>query len=137
MQIGTLSGNPVAAVAGLATLEVLRRPGTYERVFAAGRRLMNSLERMLKDAGLPGQVLGEPPLFDVVFTDVPVRDYRGMLTADAQMARRFNQLLRAHGIMKGESKYYISTAHDEADFKHLEDAWASAIETLAAERDHP
>ena len=137
MQIGTLSGNPVAAVAGLATLEVLRRPGTYERVFAAGRRLMNSLERMLKEAGLPGQVLGEPPLFDVVFTDVPVRDYRGMLTADAQMARRFNQLLRAQGIMKGESKYYISTAHDEADFKHLEDAWASAIETLAAERDRP
>ena len=37
MQIGTLSGNPVAAVAGLATLEVLRRPGAYERVFATGR----------------------------------------------------------------------------------------------------
>ena len=42
-QIGTLSGNPVAAVAGLATLEVLRRPGAYEHVFATGRELMSGI----------------------------------------------------------------------------------------------
>ena len=43
LQIGTLSGNPVAAVAGLATLEVLKRPGAYEQVFATGRELMEAL----------------------------------------------------------------------------------------------
>ncbi len=42
-QIGTLSGNPVAAAAGLATLEVLKRPGAYEQVFATGRELMAGL----------------------------------------------------------------------------------------------
>ena len=66
-QIGTLSGNPVAAVAGLATLEILKRPGTYEKVFATGRTLMEGLAKAVRDAGLPGQVIGEPPLFDVVF----------------------------------------------------------------------
>ncbi len=137
MQIGTLSGNPVAAVAGLATLEVLRRPGTYETVFANGRRLMSTLTRLLQEAGLPAQVIGEPPLFDVVFTDAPIRDYRGMLKGDAQMARRFNQLLRARGVMKGESKYYVSVAHTDADLTHLEAAWASAVQALASGDDHP
>lgn len=137
MQIGTLSGNPVAAAAGLATLEVLRRPGTYEAVFTAGRRLMATLDGLLKAARIPAQVIGEPPLFDVVFTDVPVRDYRGMLNADMAVARRFNQLLRARGVMKGDSKYYVSIAHTEADLAHVEGAWASAIEALAAGPDHP
>src|SRR3954469_21962249 len=60
MQVGTLSGNPVASVAGLATLAVLRRPGAYEQVFASGRRLMAGIEAMLKKAGLPAQIVGEP-----------------------------------------------------------------------------
>ena len=52
-QIGTLSGNPVASVAGLVTLEVLRQPGTYDRVFATGRRLMDGLAGMIRERGLP------------------------------------------------------------------------------------
>ncbi len=56
MQIGTLSGNPVAAAAGLATLEILRRPGAYERLFATGRELMETLAELLrrKRASGPG-----------------------------------------------------------------------------------
>src|SRR5215831_9512113 len=77
MQVGTLSGNPVAAAAGLATLEILKRPGAYERIFANGRELMGALADRLKQSGLPAQVTGEPPLFDCVFTGEPVRDYRG------------------------------------------------------------
>src|SRR5207253_8071545 len=56
MQIGTLSGNPVAAAAGLATLEILRRPGAYERIFANGRELMGTLADLLKRRGLAAQV---------------------------------------------------------------------------------
>ena len=129
-QIGTLSGNPVAAVAGLATLEVLKRPGTYEQVFATGRELMATLSELLKKAGLAAQVIGEPPLFDIVFTDQPIKDYRDTLKGDAAIARRFNQLLRARGIMKGESKYYVSLAHDRADIDHTIAAWADAIKEL-------
>ena len=55
LQRGTLSGNPVAAVAALATLNVLRREGTYDRLFETGRQLMDSLERLLKEAGIPAQ----------------------------------------------------------------------------------
>jgi len=133
-QVGTLSGNPVASVAGLATLDVLKQPGTYEKVFATGRELMGTLQELLKSAGFRAQVIGEPPLFDILFTDQPVKDYRDTLKADTAILKRFNQLLRARGIMKGESKYYVSVAHTRADIDHTIGAWKEAIEELKAGR---
>jgi glutamate-1-semialdehyde 2,1-aminomutase len=132
MQVGTLSGNPVAAAAGLATLEILRRPGAYDQIFATGRELMGTLAELLKRNGLTAQVTGEPPLFDVVFSNEPVWNYRATLRGDADMLRRFNALLRERGVLKGESKYYVSLAHTPADIQHTRDAWASAIEALLA-----
>ena len=91
VQIGTLSGNPVAAAAGLATMAILKRPGAYERIHGTGRELMAALGGLLSEAGIPAQISGEPPLFDVVFTDQPVRDYRGTLAgrrrSDAPLQR--------------------------------------------------
>ena len=131
MQIGTLSGNPIAAAAGLATLAILRRPGAYERVFATGRALIAGMGAILKESGLPAQIIGEPPLFDVVFTDTPPHDYRGVLRGDADRARRVNRSLRQGGVLKGESKYYVSLAHDEADVAHTLAAFAAAIQAEA------
>jgi glutamate-1-semialdehyde 2,1-aminomutase len=133
MQIGTLSGNPVAAAAGLATLDILRRPGAYERIFATGRDLMRTLDGLLKRAGIPAQVIGEPPLFEVVFTSDPnpIRDYAGTSRGDMDLARRFNALLRERGILKGEQKYYVSLAHTDDDIRHTKEAWESAIKVLA------
>ena len=133
-QVGTLSGNPVAAVAGLATLEVLKRPGTYEGVFANGRRLMDALSELLKKHGFKAQVIGEPPLFDIIFTDQPVKDYRDTLKADTALLKRFNQALRARGIMKGESKYYVSVAHTQADIDHTIGAWEEALKEIKSSR---
>ena len=129
-QVGTLSGNPVAAVAGLATLDVLKRPGAYDQVFATGRELMAALSGLLNNAGIKAQVIGEPPLFDVVFTDQPIKNYRDTLKGDKAMATRFNQLLRTRGVMKGESKYYVSLAHTKADIDHTIAAWTDAIQEL-------
>ncbi len=129
-QVGTLSGNPVASIAGLATLNVLKQPGTYDKVFATGRELMSTLSDMLKKAGLKAQVIGEPPLFDIIFTDQPIKDYRDTLKGDAAMLKRFNQVLRAHGIMKGESKYYVSLAHTREDVDQTIRAWEAGIAEL-------
>ena len=130
MQVGTLSGNPVAAAAGLATLQILRRPGAYEHLFATGRELMGALTDLLRRDGTGAQVTGEPPLFDAVFTGEPVRDYRGILRGDAGIAKRFNMLLRERGILKGEQKYYVSLAHTAEDVRHTCDAWASALKAM-------
>jgi glutamate-1-semialdehyde 2,1-aminomutase len=132
VQIGTLSGNPVAAAAGLATMAILKRPGAYERIHGTGKELMAALGRLLSEAGIPAQISGEPPLFDVVFTDQPVRDYRGTLAGDPELMRRFNALLRERGILKGESKYYISLAHTDDDIAFTIEAWRDAIKALKA-----
>jgi len=130
VQIGTLSGNPVAAAAGLATLAILKRPGAYERIHATGKELMAALDKLLREAGIPAQISGEPPLFDVVFSPEKVRDYRTTLAGDAELLRRFNLLLRERGILKGESKYYISHAHTADDIAFTIDAWKDAIGAL-------
>ena len=129
-QVGTLSGNPLAAVAGLKTLEILRRDGAYEGLASTGRQLMDGLRRLLSEAEIPASVVGEPALFDVYFGDVEIVDYRSTLKADTDMLGRFNELLLRNGIFKGESKYYLSTAHDAADVAKTLEAFALAIDEL-------
>lgn len=133
-QVGTLSGNPVAAVAGLKTLEILRRPGMYEQAFATGRALWQGLEERIRRAGLPAQVVGEPPLFDIVFAEGEIRDYRGVLRADKEMAAHVNRHMRQGGILKGESKYYLSTAHEARDVEQTLAAFDAAVAALPARR---
>ncbi|MBV9522375.1 MAG: aminotransferase class III-fold pyridoxal phosphate-dependent enzyme [Alphaproteobacteria bacterium] len=134
MQVGTLSGNPVAAAAGLASLAILKQPGAYEQIFSTGQTLMSELGRLLQRAGIAAQVIGAPPLFDVVFADGDIRDYRGALRGDAAMAREFTTLLRHRGVLKGDSKYYVSLAHTAEDVRHTCDAWTSALDALVRTR---
>ena len=130
LQIGTLNGNPVAAVAGLATLKVLRREGTYERLFATGQRIKDELQRLLNEAEIPAQVVGEAPMFEVYFTDEDITDYRSTLSSDKQKLTRFNRLLLERGVFKGDTKYYVSTAHTDEDVELTVGAFASAIQEL-------
>jgi glutamate-1-semialdehyde 2,1-aminomutase len=115
-QVGTLSGNPVAAVAGLATLAILRRPGAYETIDATGRALWAGLQAALDGAGLAAVIVGEPVMFDALFTAAErVTDYRGTIDVDKGLGKRFNAALRRHGVFKSDSKMYVSLAHDARD----------------------
>ncbi len=129
-QIGTLNGNPIAAAAGLATLKELRKPGSYEKLFATGHKLRTKLEKLFKDAKIPAQVVGEDPLFDIFFTDKKVTDYRSSMTADEGMLKRFNKLLFDRGIYKSASKYYVSLALTEEDVNHTMKAFEEAVAEL-------
>jgi len=131
-QVGTLSGNPVAAVAGLATLKVLKREGQYEKLFATGQKVMDTLQRLLNEAEIPAKIVGEPPVFDVFFTDNEITDYRSTLTADKDILKRFNRLLLDRGVFKGDTKYYVSLAHTEDDLDRTFGAFSSAIDQLQA-----
>ena len=128
-QIGTLSGNPIAAAAGLKTLEILKRPGAYEQIFGTGRALMDGYRDALKTTGIDARVVGEPPMFDVVFTDREVTDYRSAL-GNADRMKRCNALLRERGVLKGESKYYVSLAHTAEDVELTLSAFAASVARL-------
>jgi glutamate-1-semialdehyde 2,1-aminomutase len=114
-QIGTLSGNPIAAAAGLATLELLKQPNTYESWFSKGSKLMDSLQRLADDSEIPAKVVGEPVLFDIFFTDSEVYDYRTSQKSDSSLLNKFNELLLDEGVLKGSTKFYVSTSHTNDD----------------------
>jgi glutamate-1-semialdehyde 2,1-aminomutase len=118
----------------LKTLEILKRPGAYEQIFATGRQIKDGLARMLKDARIPATVVGEPPLFDVVFAEGDISDYRGTVRGNAEMQKRMNASLLERGILKGESKYYISLAHTPADVDKTLSAIAASVDDLARAR---
>jgi glutamate-1-semialdehyde 2,1-aminomutase len=89
---------------------------------------MAGLDRLVKTVGVVAQVVGEPSVFDIVFTDRPVVDYRATLTGDSARLKRFNAECLKHGVLKGGSKIYVSTAHDEADVDRTLAVFERALE---------
>lgn len=130
MQLGTLSGNPVAAVAGLKTMEILRREGSYQKLKDTGSRLMSMISKVLERDGHEHTLLGHPTLFDLGFTGEDIYDYRSWLKADAQKNLAFNKTLREHGIFKSPGKLYPSLALTEEDFQITAEALEIASKTL-------
>jgi glutamate-1-semialdehyde 2,1-aminomutase len=114
-QSGTLNGNPIAAVAGLATLAELRKPGAYATLHATGKRLMAGLTELAGKSGLPAQVVGEPVVFDLIFTDEPVVDYRSLQKGNAALGRAFTTELIKRGVVKNGQKMYMSLVHSSDD----------------------
>jgi glutamate-1-semialdehyde 2,1-aminomutase len=130
-QAGTLNGNPVAAAAGLATLAELRKPGTYARLFETGRRLKTALQDAARAAGLPAQVAGEAPVFEIYFTDRSITDYRATLTADRARHAVFTRALLERGVVKAAQKIYVSLAHTEEDIQRTVQAFSAALQAVA------
>ncbi len=129
-QIGTLSGNPVAAMAGLATLAELRKPGQYDRLFAAGRTLMDAVHNALGGRELPHHISGEPPCFDVYLSQTPVTNYREHLAQDTARWGKLNQGLMRRNILKPGQKFYLSLAHTDEDLAITAEAIREAVDDL-------
>ena len=127
MQLGTLSGNPVAAAAGLKTMEILRRDGSYDRLRATGRALKMMQSDALSQAGIAHQVCGDDTLFDIFFTNAPCRDFRTAKHDDPRRSVIYNDVLRKHGLFKAPGKLYPSLAITDADLQQSKEAaWAAA-----------
>ena len=131
MQLGTLSGNPVASVAGRKTMEVLRREGQYDRLRANGQRLMDQASGALAAEGVPHVICGDPTLFEIAFCDGPIRNYREYTAGSAPMAALFNKVLREQGVFKSAGKTYPSLALTEADFEITGKAYVTAAKAVA------
>ena len=130
-QHGTLSGNPVASVAGLKTMEILRRPGAYEKIRENGEFIMQALRQNLSGAGIAHQIVGDATLFDVIFTDRPVKNYRDIFQADAGLQKQFNVHLREKGLLKADAKTYVSLALTQEDLDQTADAIAYATNQVS------
>jgi glutamate-1-semialdehyde 2,1-aminomutase len=131
MQLGTLSGNPVAAAAGLKTMEVLRRPGQYERLRELGQILMDMQSEALVQQGINHQICGDPTLFDIYFTDANPVDYRTAKHRDPKINEVWNSALRSQGVFKSPGKLYPSLALTPADLDLTRSAFSHAAIAVA------
>ena len=132
MQLGTLSGNPVAAVAGLKTMEILRRDGSYDRLREIGSQLQKIQSDALGAAGIPHQICGDETLFDIYFTDGVCRDYRSARHDDPARNVTYNAVLRQHGVFKAPGKLYPSLAVTEDDLEVTRQAVAAAVQAIGS-----
>jgi glutamate-1-semialdehyde 2,1-aminomutase len=131
MQLGTLSGNPVAAAAGLKTMDVLSRERAYDNLRATGRALQKMQTDALTQAGIPHQICGDETLFDIYFTNNPCRDYRSARHDDPHRNEKYNAALRQHGVFKSPGKLYPSLAITEHDLAQTQIAVIAAVEAIA------
>ncbi len=116
-QAGTLSGNPLAMAAGLATLQVLERPGFYSSLAKRTQALANGLAERARDAGVPLAVEATGGMFGFVFSDDgPIRRFSQVAAADTDMFRRFFQGMLDANVYFAPSSFeagFVSDAHGD------------------------
>jgi glutamate-1-semialdehyde 2,1-aminomutase len=115
-QAGTLSGNPIATAAGLATLARLREPGVYDRLEATGVALENGMREAASAAGVKVRVQRVGSMWTVFFTDEPVVDWQSAARCDTKAFGRWHAAMLARGVYLPPSQFeaaFHSVAHDD------------------------
>ncbi len=134
-QAGTLSGNPVAMAAGLATLEALSRPGFYRALAAATTKLVEGIEAAAKGAGIAFTTSHVCGMFGLFFTgDAPVTSYRQVMACDVPRFQKFFHRMLEEGVYLAPSAFeagFVSAAHGEAEIAATVAAARRAFESLA------
>ncbi len=132
-QAGTLSGNPLAVAAGLATLAALRQGDPYARLEALGARLERGLRVAASGAGIPLTVNRVGSMLTAFFTGDAVTDYATARRADTKRYAGFFHALRERGVYVAPSQFeaaFVSLAHSEADLDAAGQAAAEAMTGL-------
>jgi glutamate-1-semialdehyde 2,1-aminomutase len=134
---GTYNANVVACAAVNATMDLLAEPGLYERQRAKGDRLADGLRSLAEDAGIPVRVDGLGTVFQLWFSEHPIRNWReAEKYADVDRFTRWYQEMFMRGVLFHPSQYenlFVSLVHTDADIDRTLDAAAQSLKVLAAE----
>ena len=131
-QAGTLSGNPVAVAAGLATLRKVLEPGFFEHLGRTTHELLAGLQQAADAAGVAFSTAGEGGMFGLFFRDAAPRSFAEVMQSDRERFNRFFHAMLARGVYLAPSAFeagFVSAAHTAAD---LETTFAAAREAFAA-----
>jgi glutamate-1-semialdehyde 2,1-aminomutase len=129
-QAGTLSGNPLAVAAGLATLRILRDDPPYEHLEALSARLAEGLDRAATDANVPHVVQRVGSMLTLFFTPTPVWNYDDAKRSDTALFGRFFWEMLARGIYLPCSQFeaaFVSASHSEDDVDRTIEAARAAL----------
>jgi len=119
-QAGTLSGNPVAVAAGLATLKLIQSPGFYDKLAASARALCEGLIGCAQKCNIPFSAASVGGMFGVFFRETPPSSYAEVMQCDKEAFNRFFHAMLAEGIYLAPSAYeagFVSSAHGAAEIK--------------------
>ncbi len=133
-QAGTLSGNPVAVAAGLATLKKLQAPGFYDALAARTRRLTEGLVAAAGEAGVIFSAQGVGGMFGVYFSAKPPTSYAEVMACDKEAFNRFFHLMLLEGVYLAPSAFeagFVSAAHTDSDIDATVQAAGKAFARLA------
>ncbi|MBE0408666.1 MAG: glutamate-1-semialdehyde 2,1-aminomutase [Anaerolineales bacterium] len=132
-QAGTLSGNPLAMAAGIATLGLLRNNQDWEKMVGAATKLSNGISDIAKSAGIPLQSNQVGTMFSSFFTDEVVVNWPTAKTSDTSRFARFFQGMLEKGVYMAPSQFeagFVSCMHDEAVIEVTLTAAEKVFETL-------
>lgn len=119
-QAGTLSGNPLAMAAGIASLELLLENDCYTRLEQLGQQLESGMQNASKSAGIPIRFNRVGAMFCAYFTDQPVHNLADAMKSDRERFARYFRGMLEQGIFLAPSQFeagFLSTAHTEADIE--------------------
>jgi glutamate-1-semialdehyde 2,1-aminomutase len=119
-QAGTLSGNPLAMSAGIATLDLLKAPGTWERLEKASADLMSGIDAAAKSAGIPLQQTRVGTMFTNFFSEVPPINWNTVAQGDKVRFGQFFQSMLESGVYLAPSAFeagFMSTVHTDEDIQ--------------------
>ena len=129
-QAGTLSGNPLAMAAGLRAMEILGRPGTYERLENLGKRLGDGLLAAATEAKIPAVLNRVGSMLTLFFAPGPVTDYASAKTADTARFGSFFRKMRERGVFLPPSQFeamFVSLAHTDEDIDQIISAARASV----------
>jgi glutamate-1-semialdehyde 2,1-aminomutase len=132
-QAGTLSGNPLAMVAGIVTLKAISTPGVFDRLERVTARLRDGFVDAAQSAGIPIQAAAVGSMWGFFFADQPVTDYASARRADTARYARFYHAILDRGVYLAPSQFeatFVSTAHDDAVVTQTLEAAAEAFRGL-------
>jgi glutamate-1-semialdehyde 2,1-aminomutase len=115
-QAGTLSGNPIAMIAGIATLEQLKKEGVYESLAEKSKRLATGLAEAARKSDIAARVDHVGSMLGMFFTDRDVTDFEAAKTCDLDRFSAFYQGMRQSGIYLAPSQFevlFLSAAHTD------------------------
>jgi len=131
---GTLSGNPVAMAAGLATLKAVMQPGFYADLERKAQAFMDGLNERAKSAGIPLSTVVVGGMFGFFFSkDARVTSYKQATTCDIERFKKFFHGMLAAGVYLAPSAYeagFVSSAHSDADIAATLDAAARVFDRI-------
>ena len=134
-QAGTLSGNPVAMAAGLATLELIQAPGFHDALERRTHELCDGFEAAAREAGVPLTTTRSCAMFGLFFTDRQVETFADATACDVAGFRRFFHGMLKRGVYLPPSAYeagFLSSAHGDAEIAHTLEAARDAFVEVAA-----